>query len=103
MYGCTWICTFCIGQALADPLRRQFISGSCQQAFLSITNSVWVWCLQMGWIPRWGSLWMAFPSVPALLFVPAFPLDRSNSGLKFSEIGGWSHPSTGGCAYNQWL
>jgi hypothetical protein len=35
------------------------------------------------WIPRWGSLWMAFPSVFAPLFVPVFPLDRSNSGIKF--------------------
>ena len=37
----------------------------------------------MGWIPRWGSLRMAFPSVSVPLFVPEFPLDRSNSGLKF--------------------
>ena len=36
----------------------------------------------MGWIPRWGSLWMTFPSVSTLHFVLIFPLDRSNSGLK---------------------
>ena len=36
----------------------------------------------MGWIPRWGNLWMAFPSVSASLFVPIFPLDSSNSRLK---------------------
>ena len=37
----------------------------------------------MGWIPRWGSLWMVFPSVSALHFAPPpFPLDRNNSGLK---------------------
>ena len=36
----------------------------------------------MGWIPRWGSLWMAFSSVSAPHFVLAFPLDRSSSGLK---------------------
>ena len=59
------------------------ISGSCQQALLGIHNSVWVWWLFMGWIPRWGSFWMAFPSVSAPQFVPAFPLDRTNSGLKF--------------------
>ena len=35
------------------------ISGSCQQALLGICNSVWVWCLYIGWISRWGSLWMA--------------------------------------------
>jgi hypothetical protein len=28
------------------------ISGSCQQAFLGIHNSVWVCCLCMGWIPN---------------------------------------------------
>jgi hypothetical protein len=28
------------------------IPGSCHQALLGISNSVWVWCLQMGWIPR---------------------------------------------------
>ena len=25
------------------------IPGSCQQVLLGISNSVWVWCLQMGW------------------------------------------------------
>jgi hypothetical protein len=55
-------------------------SGSCRQAHLGISNSVWIWCLHVGWIP---SLWMAFPSVSAPLFVPIFPLDRSNSRLKF--------------------
>ena len=58
------------------------ISDSCQQARLGISNSVWVCCLHMGRTPRWGSLWSAFPSVSALLFVPIFPLDRNNSGLK---------------------
>ena len=33
--------------------------------------------------PKVGRLWMAFPLVSALLFVPKFPLDRNNSGLKF--------------------
>jgi hypothetical protein len=42
--------------------QERSISGSCQQALLGIHNSVWVWCLYMGWILRWGSLWMAFPS-----------------------------------------
>jgi hypothetical protein len=37
------------------------VSGSCQQALLGICNSVWVWCLHMGWILRWGSLWIVFP------------------------------------------
>jgi hypothetical protein len=33
------------------------------------------------WIPKWGILCMAFPSVSCALFVPIFPLDRNNSGL----------------------
>jgi hypothetical protein len=64
-------------------------SGSCQQALLGISNSVWVWWLNMGYTSRWGSLWMAFPSISAPLFVPAFPFDRSDSGLLFLRwVGG---------------
>jgi hypothetical protein len=37
----------------------------------------------MGWIPRWGRLWMAFLSVFAPLFVPAFLFDKKSSGLIF--------------------
>ena len=48
------------------------ISGSFHHALLDIHNSVWVWCLYMGWIPRWGRLWMAFPSVSALYFVSEY-------------------------------
>jgi hypothetical protein len=49
------------------------VSGSCQQALVGIHNSVWVWCLYMGRIPRWVSLGMAFPSVSAPHFVSIFP------------------------------
>ena len=63
----------CIGQV--EPLREP-IPGSCQQVILGICNSVWVWCLQMGWIPRWGGLWMVFPSVSVPFFVPGFPLPK---------------------------
>jgi hypothetical protein len=49
------------------------ISGSCQQALPSIWNSLLVWRLYMGGIPRWGSLWMAFSSVSAPHFVSIFP------------------------------
>jgi hypothetical protein len=31
------------------------ISGSCQQNLVDNCNSVWVWWLFMGWIPRWGT------------------------------------------------
>jgi hypothetical protein len=49
------------------------ISGSCQQALVGICNSVWVWWLFMGWIPKWGSLWMVIPSVSAPKFVYVTP------------------------------
>jgi hypothetical protein len=48
------------------------ISGSCQHALMVIHNSFWVWWLYMGWIPRWGSLWMAFPSISVPHFVSVF-------------------------------
>jgi hypothetical protein len=66
------------------------ISGSCQQVLLAISDSIGFWCLQMGWIPRWASLWMSFPSVFVPFFVvvvvvvvPVFLLDRNISGLNF--------------------
>jgi hypothetical protein len=49
------------------------ISGSCQKALVGIHNSVWVWWLYMGWILRWGSLWMVLPSVSAPHFVFVTP------------------------------
>ena len=54
------------------PLRafqEPVISGSCQQALLDICNSVWVSWHFMGWIPRLGRPWIAFPSVSAPHFV----------------------------------
>jgi hypothetical protein len=52
------------------------ISESYQQNLVSICNSVWVWWLFMGWIPRWGSLWMVLPSVSAPNFVSVTPSMR---------------------------
>jgi hypothetical protein len=49
------------------------ISGLCQQNPAGICNNVWVWWLFMGWIPRWGSLWMVFPSISAPNFVSVTP------------------------------
>ena len=72
------------------------ITVSCEQAILDISNSDWDCWLHMEWIPRSDSFWMAFPSVSALLFFPAFPLDRRNSGLNFEKGWGWIQPSTGG-------
>ena len=75
MVGCEQLYLYWSGSSRAA--QKTSISGSCHQAFLGISNSDWVWWLQMGWIPRWGPLWVAYPSVSALLFVPAFSLDRS--------------------------
>jgi hypothetical protein len=47
--------------------QKTAIAGSCQLALLGISNSDWIWCFFMEWIPRLGSLWMAFPSISALL------------------------------------
>jgi hypothetical protein len=49
------------------------ISGPCQQALVSICHSVWVWWLFMGWIPKWGLLWMIVPPVSAQNFVSVIP------------------------------
>ena len=64
------------------------VSGSCQQALFGINSSVWVWCLHVGWILRWGSLGMAFPSVSTLLYVPVFPLEKEQFWVKILEMGG---------------
>jgi hypothetical protein len=70
------------------------ISGSCQQALPCIDNSTQVWWLYMGWTPRWGSLWMAFPPVYVphcvSIFPPVsilFPLLRSIHTLVFLLLG----------------
>lgn len=68
---------------------------SYQQVLLGISNSVWVWCLQIRWIPRWHHLSMAFPSASSPLFVPAFLFDRSNSELIFLRWMGGLIPQPG--------
>jgi hypothetical protein len=49
------------------------ITGSLQQNLAGIFNSVWFWWLIMGWIPRWGSLWIVHPFVLAPNFVSVTP------------------------------
>jgi hypothetical protein len=39
-------------------LQETAISGSFQQNLAGICKIVWVWWLIMGWIPRWGRIWM---------------------------------------------
>jgi hypothetical protein len=63
----------CLSQMLVEPLREQ----PCQTPVYKY-NMVSAWYLQMGWVPRWSDLWMAFPSVFAPFLVPAFLVDRNN-------------------------
>jgi hypothetical protein len=49
------------------------ISGSYKQALVGIHNSVWVWWLYVGWIQRWGTLWIVFPSISVPQFVSVSP------------------------------
>jgi hypothetical protein len=62
--------------------QERAISGSCQQNPSGICNSAWNWWLYMGWIPRWGSLWMLFPSILAPNFVSVTP----SMGILFSIL-----------------
>jgi hypothetical protein len=61
MVGCEHLPLYLLGSGRFS--QETALSGSYQQALLGICNSAWLWCLYMGWIPRWSSLWMAFPSV----------------------------------------
>ena len=72
MVGCKHLPLYLSGSGKAS--QETAITDSCQQPLLGILNSVWVWYLYMGWIPRWGSLCMAFPSVSAPHFVSIFLL-----------------------------
>jgi hypothetical protein len=62
---------------LAKPLRRQLYQVPVSKHFLAsaIVSGFGVYMWDGSLV---GSLWMAFPSVSALLFVLVFPLDRSN-------------------------
>jgi len=60
----------CICQDLAKPLRRQLYQGPDSKHSLALAIlSGFGGCMYIGWIPRWGSLWMVFPSVSAPNFV----------------------------------
>jgi hypothetical protein len=69
------------GTALAS--HETAISGSFQQNLSSICNSVWVWWLIIGWIPRWGSLWMVLP----FLLIPNFVSVTPSMGILFPILG----------------
>jgi hypothetical protein len=71
IYDCEHPLLYLPGTGIAS--QETAISGSCQQNLSGICNIVWVWWLYMGWIPRWGSLWMVLPSVSAPNFVSVTP------------------------------
>ena len=52
----------CLSQMLAEPLRGQLYQAPLSKHFLA-SEIVSGFGVQMGWIPKWGGLWMAFPSV----------------------------------------
>jgi hypothetical protein len=58
-----------ISKVLVEPLKKQLYQAPASKVFLALATA---------W---WDNLWMTFPSVSAPLFVPIFPLDRSNSGV----------------------
>lgn len=70
----------CIDKTLAEPLSRQLYQALVRKHFYA-SEIVSVFGTFKGWNPRWSSLWMFFPSVSVLLFVPAFSLDRRNFRL----------------------
>jgi hypothetical protein len=67
--GCEYPLLYLSGTGRAS--QETAISDSYQQALVGIHSSVWVW--YMGWIPRWGSVWMIIPSHSALHFVSVTP------------------------------
>jgi hypothetical protein len=87
----------CIDKALAEPLRRQLYQAAVSKHFLaSAIVFGFGGCLYVVWIPKWGSLWMAFHSVSAQHFVPIiwyiYTMDiysaiKNNDFMKF--VGKW--------------
>jgi hypothetical protein len=80
MFGCEHPSLYLSGSG--KVFLETAISDSCQQAGLGALNSVWVWCLYRGWIPRWGNLWMVFPLGSACHLATVIPLDRISCRLK---------------------
>ena len=72
----------CLSQVLAEPLREQLYQAPVSKYFLAsaIVSGFGVW----GWEGTDSGEDSGWPFLQSLLhiFVPAFPLDRNNSGLK---------------------
>jgi hypothetical protein len=63
---------FCVGQALAEPLRRhQYQAPVSKHLAYTVVSGIGN-CIWVGF-PSWDSLWMIFPSVSAPHFVSGSP------------------------------
>ena len=82
--------------AAGRAFKRTVMLGSCLQAQYSISKSVRVWCLHMGWIPFWAGDWTAFPLVSASSIFCSCISFRQKPILKMVS---WPHPSTMGPVY----
>jgi hypothetical protein len=77
--------------------------GLCQHYFLKmlsfagICNSVCVWWLIMGWIPRWGSLWRFTSQI--CWKDPDIAVSSEAIPMPGKYISGWSQSSLG---WNKW-
>jgi hypothetical protein len=80
-------------QLLAEPPQEQSYQIPVKKRLLAT-----VWCLQTGWIPKWGSPRMALPSVSAPFFFFFFCsfFGQNHFWVKNFEMGVWPHPTTGG-------
>ena len=93
MVGCEYLHLYWSGASRSS--HETAISGSCQQAFLGISNSVGVWCLQMGQISRWSDLRMVFPSASVPFFLSLFQFNSNISGIEFLRWVGGTIPQLG--------
>ena len=86
MDGCEHPLLYLSGTGRAS--QETVISGSYQQALVGICSSVWVWWLYMGWIPRWGSLWMLYFMIPLKGGLDGDSLGSHSNQQYFQMVGG---------------
>jgi hypothetical protein len=84
----------CLSQLLVEPFRRQpCLAPVCKYNMASV--------MCQGLVPALGMDHKSWQSLDSLsfcfysIFVPAFPLDRNNSGSQYLKIHQWPHPFTG--------
>lgn len=82
MVGCNHLTLYLSESWRASP--DTAITGSCQQTFFGICHSVWVCCLYVGCITRWGSLWMVFPQ--SLCFIRCLHINKNINQPECTEF-----------------